>query len=588
MNTANASHKSPRKALVLCLLAIALSAAFLFEGALAQEGPEYEFVDLVMLYEQGPSDNRATVRYWVQNLGNIPATGVTISFRLDDLEISASSVDSTIMDRKTVDGSKQTFTTDQGTIPPGGISSGQSFSTTLHSYYCPTEPCDDFPRIGSIQATASSDQPEPDLLLPNSVIKIYSYVSHRGGQATNHMGTNKLGLLLKVSDLRPDATGDAVDFTLTARNMQGPQAKTGSIDLIGDIEIKVELSAGLEFKSTTDWPRPTGVTTSGGSATWQPDPVDKSAGGTQFRSITIKTQLTSDSLGTIPLEKRCITAWVEDSTPPPSPGYVLGSLKQCLGDDPTVVFKDREIDLFYLYPCATATTITYPCRDADGNSVADNGLELVVYALLDQQLVVRRSGVGRYDVVGSTDNQVLLRPENTVVQVDPEARVGTKWYTGSDENSDSNDAGLIPGALVHLDFLGAAWKPYTFAISEVSGGNRPKKRPGTVEIWRMDNTGFELLDADTKTSLGPVNSNLDVIPLVVVFGTLGTHEVNLTMGGSNSGTAYTSTGRYTFHVGPIAELEVRDGGPNLEVPAGQRSYTIMAVNNGPDAAPEPK
>ena len=33
---------------------------------------------------------------------------------------------------------------------------------------------------------------------------------------------------------------------------------------------------------------------------------------------------------------------------------------------------------------------------------------------------------------------------------------------------------------------------------------------------------------------------------------------------------------------------MRDGGGNAAVPAGQRAYTIMAVNNGPDAAPEAK
>ena len=100
----------------------------------------------------------------------------------------------------------------------------------------------------------------------------------------------------------------------------------------------------------------------------------------------------------------------------------------------------------------------------------------------------------------------------------------------------------------------------------------------------MDNTGFTILDADTKTSLGPINSDLDEIPLVIVFGTLGTYEVDLTMGGTYSGTAYTPTGTYTFYVGPVAELEVRDGGENPVVPAGQRALTIVAVNNGPEDA----
>ena len=48
-----------------------------------------------------------------------------------------------------------------------------------------------------------------------------------------------------------------------------------------------------------------------------------------------------------------------------------------------------------------------------------------------------------------------------------------------------------------------------------------------------------------------------------------------------------ATGAYTVHVGPIAELEVRDGGPGFP-PSGSRAYSIVAVNNGPDTAPAVK
>ena len=46
---------------------------------------------------------------------------------------------------------------------------------------------------------------------------------------------------------------------------------------------------------------------------------------------------------------------------------------------------------------------------------------------------------------------------------------------------------------------------------------------------------------------------------------------------------FTDTATYIFHVGPIAELEVRDGAPNPELPPGQTAFTVEAVNNGPDA-----
>ncbi|MXW95739.1 MAG: hypothetical protein F4Z64_09590 [Acidimicrobiaceae bacterium] len=49
----------------------------------------------------------------------------------------------------------------------------------------------------------------------------------------------------------------------------------------------------------------------------------------------------------------------------------------------------------------------------------------------------------------------------------------------------------------------------------------------------------------------------------------------------------TDRGAYTFHVGPISELEVRDGGAASPLaPAGRTAYTVVAANNGPDTAPD--
>ena len=94
-----------------------------------------------------------------------------------------------------------------------------------------------------------------------------------------------------------------------------------------------------------------------------------------------------------------------------------------------------------------------------------------------------------------------------------------------------------------------------------------------------------LLDADKSTQ--PTfsgNTGGGEIPGWFQFGELGTYKMNITIGHSEG----SASGLYTFHVGPVAELEVRDGGGNSEVPAGQRAYTIRAVNNGPDVAPATK
>ena len=565
------------KALPICLLAFA-AAAFLFLGtAWGQEGTERAYVDLVMSYEQGPSARyHSHVAYRVKNTGTASAIGVTVSFLLKDLEAVDDDLSGLgITDKRTENSTNQSFTWEVGTVPPGETRQ-TLFRTRLHSGHSSPGP------VGVITATASSITPEPGMLLANNTIKAYSFARSGGIAISEHISGAGLTLLLSVDDLRPEAEGD-VNFGLTVLN-RGGGGTTGFINLIADASVKVELSRGLRFKEV--WTPPaTFVKSSSQSATWFPPDTDthRHTPRPVSQEIEIETQLTSDTLADIPLEGRCVTAWVEDSTPPPSPGNVFGRLEQCLGDDPKVVFKDGEIDLLYLHPCATASTVTYPCRDADGNNAADNGLELVVHAFIRHQPVLRRSSLGRSDFKGIArgNDYILLRPENIIVHVAPETRVGTKWYTGSDENTDDNDAGIIPGVVAHLDFLGAAWKPYTFAISDVS----PKKRPGSFALRRMDAKTFAILDVDTKKSLGPIDSAVDVIPIIGAFGTLGTYEVNITITGTHSSTGYPSTGTYTFHVGPIAELEVQGGGRSPTVPAGQRAFTIVAVNHGPDDAP---
>ena len=70
-------------------------------------------------------------------------------------------------------------------------------------------------------------------------------------------------------------------------------------------------------------------------------------------------------------------------------------------------------------------------------------------------------------------------------------------------------------------------------------------------------------------------------PVVIQFWALGTYEVLFEITGTVSGNTYTDSGTYTFHVGPVAELEVRDAGASPEVARGKRAYAIEAVNHGP-------
>ena len=120
--------KSLGKALPFCLLAVA-AAAFLFLGtARAQEEPEYGYVDLVMLYEQGPERREGDVRYTVKNNGTATAIGVTVLFLLEDLDVDDGHLGgAAIIDNEIVGTTGQRFTWVVGDIPPGGTSKSLTF-----------------------------------------------------------------------------------------------------------------------------------------------------------------------------------------------------------------------------------------------------------------------------------------------------------------------------------------------------------------------------------------------------------------------------------------------------------------------------
>ena len=590
-------RKSRLLVLLLCLLA-ALAAFFLLETARAQEGTEYDYVDLLITYGY----DRTAVSYSVLNSGTATATEVTVEFLLEDLQADTNDPPD-VSDQRIVESTNQAFTWNIGTILPGESSPALEFSTELHSGH--TTPN----RIGVITATAKALQPEPGNLSANNVIKVYSFAYRTGIASSLHMEGNRLGLLLSVDDLAP-AVGADLNFDLTARNFNVTQAAASDfINLIDDIEIKVELSNGLQFK--TGWnPDKVTVAPDGQSATWEPDAVDTRGDvSPQIRPASreladIQTQLTSDSLTDIPLEDRCITAWVADSTPAPSADYVLGSLTECLGDDPPVLLEEGSVAFLTSFPCIDDThTDAHQCESVPGVAVAGRlPSRYEGYVESDDfDANLRSHSVGRTDEhIGGLQRSVFLDPESVVIQVkDPAGRVqdshtqsvsAVSWQTARPAITNMNRA--VDGvsiAYTRKDIKDAsAWNslgPRTLTVSRADGAT-----PGKVKIRFLTNGNtffdFSSTSTVTKSAFSITSTQTTEFAYFAEFETLGTYLVkyDLTMTDSSSDD-YTDTGTYTFHVGPIAELEVRDVGASSDVPSTQRAFTIVAVNNGPDVAP---
>ena len=595
------------------LMCLTLAAVLSLEGspAGAQSGSGY--VDLVVTNDYGSGADEELVIFVVHNYGTADANGVTVSFLLDKLQSWYGNNNApppstvTVTDVEKADG-QESFTWDVGNIPAGGSTSNPLSFGTLRNSTAAVPTAAPFYMIGSIRAEASSQTFEPSGLKDNNVRKVYAYSGTTVG-LSYHMIDGKLGLFLSVDNLQPTTASPDVDFGLTARTLASRPVDTRASGAIADIEISVELSAGLQFKA--NWPPAgSGITKlSSRSATWKPKNVAIDTTNTAFdssnRKIDIETALTGDSLQAIPLSERCITARVTDSIPPPEPGYALGSLKQCLGDDPTVLFDSGQLDLFTLYPCVGAATIVYPCRDEDGTAGVDNGLELVVEATVERHVTaLRRSGIQH--IIEGTDRfttrgQVYLRPEKTIVQVkdSPDTRgfvkdppsTGTTsmtWQTiGGDVARGVEVRENVVALGVSNSVKSTVWTSAKdkLTASGIDGGGAP----GTVRIFVV-NESFKIADAvnsgfSTAYDFGGGNG-IVTGTVVLHFGELGTYIVGRAYKGTHSSVERTTDEEtYIFHVGPIAELTVQDGGSNPELSADQRAFTIVAVNNGPDTAP---
>ena len=348
-----------------------------------------------------------------------------------------------------------------------------------------------------------------------------------------------------------------------------------------DVRLKVELSPGLSFFAATPDPADTPFDHTSGA--WDVGAIDTATG----HILSVEVDVTNED---IPLEQRCLTATVVMQTPP----YALDPEKRkndrakvCLGKDPPVVVSEGEIVLWWLHDCVGVTAI--PCSGAD---------ELKLFARADHADVALPT-VQRRDVFGGpipsrNSGATYLDPDSVVIQVYPSGKRRCEgipescfWVSGEVQGQGhlgSLTYGDAPVIIIKYPRQSDGYSQHTFGISDVS----PKQRGGTLSISRDNRGSFELLNVDGKPTLGPVNltnSSESPDPLLLRFGALGTYKVKLTFAATKSSTKYTANGIYTFHVGPIADLEVRDGGASRLAAPGQRTYTIVAANNGPDPAP---
>ena len=380
-----------------------------------------------------------------------------------------------------------------------------------------------------------------------------------------------------VDDRFPAEQGD-VTFTVVASHSSNEDVNAGRAHL-RDAQVALDLPAGLIFSTPTP---PTGTTYNSSTGIWTiGNWHPTTAPASQTHSLTLTATRAANTV----LNELCMTAEISAKPPEPLARTADNRSEVCLGDEPRIVFGDGKADIFTLYDCVGQTQ--YPCGSSDSLEIVVSGYSTTTIATLDltETALIERI----QDIVGR-----WRQPESVVIHVkDPRARIapvtgtGSVWSTGkvNHQGKATEPFGSVSSIFA---FPASGFSNYRFGMNKTAGD-------GYVRVYSASNNSL-LLDSETQTSAGPIASLPATVIAFVEFSKLGTYTFDLTMSaqhangdcdtnGDNTNESFCDTETYTFHVGPISELAVRDGGPNPTVSSSQRAFTIRALNNGPDAAP---
>ena len=538
----------------------ALSAVFAFSAPLQAQDDSYVDLSIEVVAS-------TTWTFTARNQGTATAYGVMVDIELADQTIHGHGdqfkEDSALKCSGNIPTESATSTCSGGDWTIGSLGAGEEISIIItprlvSGLSCCTNPATNWsvPARAVIENTVPVEEERFKGKNGNNAAIGWIYVGDSGGSEVPNV---QYWLEVSVDDLLAEA-GDPVKFSFKANAISGGEK------FIDEAKVRLKLDNGMGDPTATTLPTSHSFAAAPGlTRTW-----DWTIGKFPTISTELVVSTTLDSTlptGVAPSDL-CITAELT-ARPDNSEAGRDTSAEICLRED-VALLQTGGADLWDLYSCVGVAT--YPCSDTDTLELVVNGKEAATAA-----------GVWK-----KTSNEAILDPGKVFIQVkDPDGRRehsnAVVWRTGSNANSDSNDAGIIPGVITFIRLPTPDFNKFSFSISDSTTGGKP----GTVRVSNQTNTGTTLLNIDTKTSFGPVStSTLKSVPTLFEFGDLGTYRMDITATATyaSSSTDYSDTSTFTFHVGPVSELAVSDGDGGL-APAGTRAFTIVAVNNGPDDAP---
>ena len=577
---------------VVAVLA-ALISSFLDERVGYAQGEDNDYVDvgLILEYPDSTSVVARNVKVIVMNHGGKTAYDVEVVVEIVYPEDSSywTSVPNVPAGSASLGENGYSF---RWTIPAlGGLQreeiSVRSYSTGTNSGGTNFNK-DLYPHEFFGEVTTSSF--ESDLHKRNNTDRIWYEVIDAGSKWSRQAKGKYFVENVSVDNPNP-SPGEIVDFTLAAR----------SPNFNIDWKVTIELTDGLAF---------------GGTISYVIEPTGRTLPSDSSGVITVGTRHLSDSIdtltATVPIRvasdavvnEQCLTATITGN-PPTGAGPFNDDIsdnvaKLCLGAAPAgkqTPLDSGTADLFVWYDCVGKSAA--PCQGSDL-------LELVA---LSQ--------------TGASEVGSVLQPSQVTVHVsDPEGRIegrdsgGLVWSTGFPEITAPARAKTPGVALTFnsslMDIVSDTEDPgewgsdhevggVNYRIGNVQTGSFDVPAGGQIYAYskssyaKASNRGY--FGGDTPMAEGRTYSpwwigySWAVTEIFFEFTKLGTYELPLTItaaydsdgnGPNNPVSPQPSdTETYTFHVGPLQDLEVRAGGSS-HVADSRTAYTILAANNGPE------
>ncbi len=430
----------------------------------------------------------------------------------------------------------------------------------------------------------------------NNTARVWSYNHHDGTTSVRQVAGN---YTVNVSaDNAVPSPGGTVNFTITT-NRENPYDEgtdDQSVPPPIDLKVDIELTEGLSVSGTPTY-------ASGQLGTTDvPDSVSYSNG--VFTIGTMNTGKPRRNAVTLPVsvastavvDEQCLTARLTGNPPPgtvPLDDDISDNVAQlCLGD-PVEPFSSGQVDAFTVYPCVGVTDA--PCDNAD---------DIRVRAVHDAYGAPLTSGAAVFWI---DPLKARIYDSNTGHSVNDGNTVS--WQTAVSAGRPYTD-GLTSGVELYYSrapYEGntSGWGGVTLGIAaRDADGNTPP--PGKVFV-RSTSNGNAVRKAESP--------NYEQLPTAPTGNSPGTSKVNIFLEFEKMGTykftwhaaakrstlhgsedclpnsadppvnqVFCTTETYTFHVGPMADLAVEDGGASHHAASDQHGLTVIPVNNGPDNA----